>query len=152
MFQFFYHVSWARYWIVNLYFRMFQQIIDDDSIPAFGEKHLAALTAADRIPWAKARRQYFAKGINRTSLDAIEKVIHEIFSHQHFLNSWTTLLFKINKGDSGILFQAAFVLVLDDRPQDFDPVSPKKSPASSLLSFILITHCMCLLYRVIPAS
>ena len=55
--------------------RMFQQILDDmTSEPAPGERHLAALTAADRITWAKARKSFFATGVNKTSLDAIEKV------------------------------------------------------------------------------
>ena len=53
---------------------MFQQILDDTSSPATGEESLAALTAGDRIPWAKARTQFFSKGMNKTSLDAIEKV------------------------------------------------------------------------------
>lgn len=54
---------------------MLQKIIDDQvSSPADGEEHLAALTAADRIPWARARQAYFSKGINKNSLDAIEKV------------------------------------------------------------------------------
>ena len=56
------------------YCRMLQQILDDPSPPLPGEEHLAALTAADRIPWAKARQEYFKKGINKASLDAIEKV------------------------------------------------------------------------------
>ena len=52
---------------------MLQKIIDDPTPPATGEEHLAALTAGDRIPWAKARQNHFAKGINKNSLDAIEK-------------------------------------------------------------------------------
>lgn len=52
---------------------MLQKILEDDSTPAEGEEHLAALTAADRIPWAKARQEYFSKGKNKASLDAIEK-------------------------------------------------------------------------------
>lgn len=52
---------------------MLQQILDDESVPCKGEKHLAALTAADRIPWAKAREQYFRTGVNRVSLDTVEK-------------------------------------------------------------------------------
>ncbi|XP_033740460.1 carnitine O-palmitoyltransferase 1, liver isoform-like isoform X1 [Pecten maximus] len=50
-----------------------QNIIDDQSEPAPGEEHLAALTAGDRVPWAKARTEYFSKGKNKASLDAIEK-------------------------------------------------------------------------------
>ena len=53
---------------------MFQKILDDTSDPASGEENLASLTAGDRIPWAKARGEYFVKGINKNSLDAIEKV------------------------------------------------------------------------------
>lgn len=54
--------------------RMIQRILDDDSPPAPGEEHLAALTAVERVPWAKARKEYFSKGKNKASLDAIEKV------------------------------------------------------------------------------
>lgn len=52
---------------------LFQHIIDDPSEPCKGEEHLAALTAADRTPWAKARRDYFSEGSNRASLDTVEK-------------------------------------------------------------------------------
>lgn len=52
---------------------MLQRIIDDDSAPAEGEEYLASLTAIERVPWAKARKQYFTKGKNKASLDAIEK-------------------------------------------------------------------------------
>ncbi|CAG5119940.1 unnamed protein product, partial [Candidula unifasciata] len=52
---------------------IFQKIIDDDSPPADGEEHLAALTAGDRVPWAKARNEFFSKGKNKISLNAIEK-------------------------------------------------------------------------------
>ena len=53
---------------------MLQQIIDDNEEPAPGEEQVAALTAGDRIPWAKARHKYFSKGLNKASLDAIEQV------------------------------------------------------------------------------
>ena len=55
---------------------MMQRILDDDTEPAPGEEKLAALTAADRIPWAQARQRFFNKGVNKASLDAIEKVQH----------------------------------------------------------------------------
>ena len=75
---------------------MIQQILDDDSPPAYGEEHLAALTAGDRIPWAKARTQYFSKGINKTSLDAIEKVLtiieHYRLHHEITIKSFTSKL------------------------------------------------------------
>ncbi|GAB1604912.1 carnitine O-palmitoyltransferase 1, liver isoform-like [Argonauta hians] len=50
-----------------------QKIVIDYSEPSPGEKHLAALTATDRVTWAKARQTYFSKGKNKMSLDAIEK-------------------------------------------------------------------------------
>lgn len=52
---------------------MFQEILNDSSEPAKGEDKLAALTAGDRVPWAKARKSFFATGVNRASLTAIEK-------------------------------------------------------------------------------
>ncbi|GAB0190119.1 carnitine O-palmitoyltransferase 1, liver [Grus japonensis] len=50
-----------------------QRILDDDSEPQAGEQKLAALTAGDRVPWAKARQAYFSRGKNKQSLDAVEK-------------------------------------------------------------------------------
>ncbi|CAG7722413.1 unnamed protein product [Allacma fusca] len=51
----------------------FQRILDDQTVPEKGEEKLAALTAWERTGWAQAREKYFLKGINRTSLDIIEK-------------------------------------------------------------------------------
>ncbi|XP_051884942.1 carnitine O-palmitoyltransferase 1, liver isoform-like isoform X2 [Pristis pectinata] len=50
-----------------------QKILDDPSEPQPGEEKLAALTAGDRVPWAKARRSFFSQGRNKLSLEAIEK-------------------------------------------------------------------------------
>ncbi|KAA0704473.1 Carnitine O-palmitoyltransferase 1, liver isoform [Triplophysa tibetana] len=50
-----------------------QSILDDPSPPAPGEAKLAALTAGDRIPWAQARKDFFSAGVNKRSLDCIEK-------------------------------------------------------------------------------
>uniref|UniRef100_A0A8C4RMC5 carnitine O-palmitoyltransferase n=1 Tax=Erpetoichthys calabaricus TaxID=27687 RepID=A0A8C4RMC5_ERPCA len=50
-----------------------QRILDDNTEPQLGELKLAALTAGDRVPWANARQQYFSKGKNKQSLDAVEK-------------------------------------------------------------------------------
>uniref|UniRef100_A0A673AX12 carnitine O-palmitoyltransferase n=1 Tax=Sphaeramia orbicularis TaxID=375764 RepID=A0A673AX12_9TELE len=50
-----------------------QRILDDTSPPSKGEEKLGALTAGDRIPWAKARVKYFSSGVNKRSLDCIEK-------------------------------------------------------------------------------
>ncbi|XP_048462975.1 carnitine O-palmitoyltransferase 1, liver isoform isoform X2 [Rhincodon typus] len=50
-----------------------QKILDDQSPAQPGEEKLAALTAGDRVPWAKARRSFFSQGKNKVSLDTIEK-------------------------------------------------------------------------------
>ncbi|XP_058249253.1 carnitine O-palmitoyltransferase 1, liver isoform isoform X1 [Hemibagrus wyckioides] len=50
-----------------------QRILDDKSAPAPGEEKLAALTAGERIPWAEARKKFFSSGVNKRSLDCIEK-------------------------------------------------------------------------------
>ncbi|KAM7178447.1 carnitine O-palmitoyltransferase 1, muscle isoform 1-T9 [Macrochelys suwanniensis] len=51
----------------------FQRILDDPSPPQPGEEKLAALTAGERVPWAKARARFFSQGKNKASLDAIER-------------------------------------------------------------------------------
>ncbi|XP_053417306.1 carnitine O-palmitoyltransferase 1, liver isoform [Nycticebus coucang] len=50
-----------------------QKILDDPSEPQPGEAKLAALTAGDRVPWARCRQAYFGRGKNKQSLDAVEK-------------------------------------------------------------------------------
>ncbi|KAM9783830.1 carnitine O-palmitoyltransferase 1, liver isoform isoform X1 [Syngnathus typhle] len=50
-----------------------QRILDDPSPPQPREDKLGALTAGDRIPWSQVRTQYFSSGVNKRSLDAIEK-------------------------------------------------------------------------------
>ncbi|KAM9753752.1 carnitine O-palmitoyltransferase 1, muscle isoform [Menidia menidia] len=50
----------------------FQRILNDTSEPQPGELKLAALTAGNRVPWARARMKYFSQGVNKMSLDAIE--------------------------------------------------------------------------------
>ncbi|KAL4617836.1 carnitine O-palmitoyltransferase 1, liver isoform-like isoform X1 [Arapaima gigas] len=50
-----------------------QKILDDPSPPSPGEEKLGALTAGDRVPWAKARKEFFGSGVNKRSLDCIEK-------------------------------------------------------------------------------
>lgn len=52
-----------------------QAIIDDKSPIQDGEEKLAALTAGDRTPWAKARQEYFCKGVNKVSLSVIENAV-----------------------------------------------------------------------------
>ena len=47
---------------------------DSDAELRPGEEHLAALTAADRKSWAEMREKYFMTGVNRTSMEILEKV------------------------------------------------------------------------------
>ncbi|XP_051572487.1 carnitine O-palmitoyltransferase 1, liver isoform isoform X3 [Myxocyprinus asiaticus] len=50
-----------------------QRILDDPLPPFPGEDKLGALTAGNRVPWARVRKQYFSSGVNKQSLDSIEK-------------------------------------------------------------------------------
>ncbi|XP_063782694.1 carnitine O-palmitoyltransferase 1, muscle isoform [Pseudophryne corroboree] len=50
-----------------------QRILDDTSPAQPGEEKLAALTAGDRVSWAKARANFFSHGANRVSLSSIER-------------------------------------------------------------------------------
>ncbi|KAF5886142.1 carnitine O-palmitoyltransferase 1, liver isoform-like, partial [Clarias magur] len=50
-----------------------QKILDDPTPPLPGEEKLGALTAGNRVPWAHVRKQYFSSGVNKRSLDCIEK-------------------------------------------------------------------------------
>ena len=45
---------------------------NESDVPA-SERHLAALTAGNRDDWARTREQYFSTGVNKISLDIIEK-------------------------------------------------------------------------------
>jgi carnitine O-palmitoyltransferase 1 len=56
-----------------LIFSQLDEIIRDSTPPVYGEEHLAALTAGERTTWAEAREKYFSTGVNRSSLEAIEK-------------------------------------------------------------------------------
>lgn len=66
--------------------RMLQKIVDDHTPPCKGELQLAALTAGDRVPWAKARTEFFSKGKNKIALDAIEKASQFYFFQISFFN------------------------------------------------------------------
>ncbi|CAD6196680.1 unnamed protein product [Caenorhabditis auriculariae] len=51
----------------------YDEIVAHTFEPSEGEKNLAALTAGERAPWAKTRRAYFRAGVNKTSLNDIER-------------------------------------------------------------------------------
>ncbi|XP_023225083.1 carnitine O-palmitoyltransferase 1, liver isoform-like [Centruroides sculpturatus] len=48
-------------------------ILQDDYKSNYGEEHVGALTTTDRVTWARARKEYFSRGMNKISLDIIEK-------------------------------------------------------------------------------
>jgi carnitine O-palmitoyltransferase 1 len=73
----------GRFFRLDLYYKqklllpkqlesLIEKIINDKNPPTLGEAHLGALTAADRVTWATKRTEFFSKGINRISLNAIE--------------------------------------------------------------------------------
>lgn len=47
--------------------------MDDSYKPLPAEEKLGVLTAINRTEWAQIRRSFFNVGVNRNSLDAIEK-------------------------------------------------------------------------------
>ncbi|CAJ0605158.1 unnamed protein product [Cylicocyclus nassatus] len=51
----------------------YEAILMQDIEPEPAERHLAVLTAGERTHWAKTRRAYFRSGINKTSLNDIER-------------------------------------------------------------------------------
>lgn len=53
--------------------RQLEQVVVEDSKPSSAELYLGALTATDRVTWAQTRKNHFRRGINKPSLDAIEK-------------------------------------------------------------------------------
>ena len=53
--------------------KQIQGILDDLSPVDEGEEYLGVFTASDRVTWAEARNKFFNKGLNKDSLDIIEK-------------------------------------------------------------------------------
>ena len=80
-------------------YRMFQLIIDDKSEPLNGEEKLAALTAGERVPWAKARKSYFATGVNRASLSAIERGAFVLVLDENEYNYCPVSLWGLEEGE-----------------------------------------------------
>lgn len=74
----------GKYYKLNIYHRgrlqtprqlerNLERIYSDAQTASDSELHLGCLTAVDRVTWAKARYNYFRQGVNRISLDLIEK-------------------------------------------------------------------------------
>lgn len=68
-------------------------ILRDEYNPDYGESHLGALTTADRVTWAKARKDYFSRGMNKISLDIIEKAAFIVILDED--------LFELEKPEKG---------------------------------------------------
>ncbi len=66
-------VCFCIWFFANLVFRQLDEIIRDTTPPAYGEERLGVLTATERTIWCEAREMYFSTGVNRSSLEAIEK-------------------------------------------------------------------------------
>ncbi|XP_053213840.1 carnitine O-palmitoyltransferase 1, liver isoform-like [Panonychus citri] len=77
-------LSKGKYYKVNIYFKgrlllpreiesILDKIVADDSPALRGEEHLSVVTAVDRVSWSQTRDKFFSRGINKSSLDAIEK-------------------------------------------------------------------------------
>lgn len=67
------HCIYSFIKIYLIIYRQIQSILNNTEKSYIGEEKVAALTAADRTHWANTRTKFFFKGINRQSLDAIEK-------------------------------------------------------------------------------
>lgn len=75
----------GKFYRMNIYYKgrlllpkeiesILDKILEDDVNSALaGEEHLGVVTAVDRVSWAKTRDTYFSKGINKASLETIEK-------------------------------------------------------------------------------
>jgi carnitine O-palmitoyltransferase 1 len=82
------------YFLIDFYFRQLDDIIRDPTPPAYGEEHLAALTAGERPLWAEARETYFRIGVNRYSLEAIEKAAFVLILDDEEFEIGTVSLFN----------------------------------------------------------
>jgi len=98
-------ISKGKYYKLEIYYKgkllsprqleqSYEKIVKDEAPCLESEQLLGSLTASERAKWAKVRMEYFGKGINRQSLDAIER--------------------------------AAFVVVLEDEPFEYDEKDPTK--------------------------
>ncbi|GBM82488.1 Carnitine O-palmitoyltransferase 1, liver isoform [Araneus ventricosus] len=90
-----------------------QQILDDSSVPASGEHHLAALTANNRTVWANARTTYFSKGLSKASLKAIEDAAFFLVLYDEDLDFDPKDPSKLNKFSQAILHGKGYSLWLD---------------------------------------
>ncbi|CAF0973925.1 unnamed protein product [Rotaria sp. Silwood1] len=79
------------------------EIIRDTTPPAYGEEHLAALTAGERPLWAEARETFFRSGVNRYSLEAIEKAAFVLILDDEDFDIGTSMTGKLDDYAHAIL-------------------------------------------------
>ncbi|KHJ84784.1 hypothetical protein OESDEN_15498, partial [Oesophagostomum dentatum] len=65
--------SWFRMLEACELQHQYEAILKQEIEPVPVERHLAVLTAGERTHWAKTRRAYFRSGVNKTSLNDIER-------------------------------------------------------------------------------
>ncbi|CAF0997974.1 unnamed protein product [Rotaria sordida] len=84
------------------------EIIRDTTPPNYGEEHLAALTAGERPLWAEARETYFSSGVNRYSLEAIEKAAFVLILDDEDFEIGTSMTGKLDDYACAILHGKAY--------------------------------------------
>ncbi|CAF4203844.1 unnamed protein product, partial [Rotaria socialis] len=84
------------------------EIIRDSTPPAYGEEHLAALTAGERTLWAEARETYFRSGVNRFALEAIEKAAFVLVLDEEEFEVGTNMSGKLDNYAHAILHGKAY--------------------------------------------
>lgn len=90
-----------------------EKIIEDESPSAPGEYHLAALTANNRTIWSNARTMYFAKGVNKSSLKAIEDAAFFVSLYDEELDFDEHDPEKLNKFSQAVLHGKGHSMWLD---------------------------------------
>jgi len=77
------------------------------------ERNLAALTAANRIEWAENRERYFSEGLNKRSLEAIEKAVFVVVMQDDEPTDWSLMGKDLIHGSGGNRwFDKSFNLVV----------------------------------------
>lgn len=81
--------------------------------PTYFEAKIAALTAGDRTHWAMTREAFFSEGINKTSLDAIERAAFVVVLEDFESEDWIERGRSLFHGDgSNRWFDKSITLVV----------------------------------------
>jgi len=78
----------------------------DKNTPSLAEANVAALTTDNRTTWANAREEFFGFGLNKASLDAIDKalfmvVLEEGNPEDYPIGDWSTMARSLFHGNGG---------------------------------------------------